>query len=59
MPAIVGCSVARMQIDVGIVQQGSTSTAYALVLLCVVLVAVGDGLTQPTVYADAALLPDR
>jgi hypothetical protein len=55
---VCGC-VARMQIDAALVQQGSFSTAYAMVLLCVVLVAVGDGLTQPTVYADAALLPDR
>lgn len=48
-----------LQIDVVLVQQGSTGAAYGLVLLCVVLTAVGDGITQPTVYADAALLPDK
>jgi hypothetical protein len=48
-----------LQIDVGLVQQGATNAAYGLVLLCVALVAVGDGLAQPSVYADAALLPDK
>lgn len=39
-------------------QHGHEAAAYSLVLTAVVLVAVGDGLVQPTVYADAALLPD-
>jgi len=47
------------QIDAGLVQYGSSDAAFPLVLLCVVLVAVGDGLAQPTVFADAALLPDK
>jgi hypothetical protein len=49
----------HVQIDVFLVQQGSIDAAYGLVLLCVVLTAVGDGITQPTVYADAAVLPDK
>jgi hypothetical protein len=58
-PASAAAVMQPTQIDVFLVQQGSMDAAYGLVLLCVVLTAVGDGITQPTVYADAAVLPDK
>jgi hypothetical protein len=50
-----------LQIDAGLIkgQQPPPDAAYVLVLLAVALVAVGDGITQGTVYGDAALLPGK
>jgi hypothetical protein len=49
------------QIDAGLIkgQQPAPEAAYVLVLLAVAFVAVGDGVTQGTVYGDAALLPGK
>ncbi|WIA31296.1 hypothetical protein OEZ86_002198 [Tetradesmus obliquus] len=53
------CSAAIPVIDAALIrgQQPPPEAAYGLVLLAVALVAVGDGITQGTVYGDAALLP--
>jgi hypothetical protein len=50
-----------LQIDAGLIrgQQPPPEAAYVLVLLAVAFIAVGDGISQGTVYGDAALLPGK
>lgn len=40
-------------------QHPPPEAAYALVLVAVALVALGDGICQGTLYGDAALLPGK